>query len=340
MQLDAMEDLSKLRLESAGALLVSARLLIFFIFFPLLFCGCKQQRQPDETCSPVFQQPALKQEGSEPQQQVSFLFFSDTQAEPGTGDYSSFGELVALALARGVDPDLVIFGGDTVNDGGDADEWQNFWEAATRLSSLTTAAVAGNHDNYPLLPEQFDYPANAPANQGEGYFYSFSRSPVHVIMLDSNIMGAANEKDIEWLRADLESVAALQAAWRIVVMHHPMWPVAENPKDAARAETMRESFLPLLEEGGADLILCGHQHTYARSLPMSGDSAALDGRKGIAQIMAASGGKQSYAAGDWEYVSVSADAPNYLYVTASDDELTVTAYDKNGKPFDTCTITR
>ena len=320
-----------------------AFLYIICSLFSLFFCGCERQQTGEASSSALEQsaaeQLALKPEEAEPQQQISFLFFSDTQADIETGYYSGVGELIALAATGVEKPNLVIFGGDTVNDGGDADEWRDFWNAAMSLSGLTSAAVPGNHDNYPLLSEQFDYPVSAPSGQGEGYFYSFDKAPVHFIMLDSNIMGAANEKDLKWLRADLESMAARQATWRIVVMHHPMWLIADNPKDAARAETMREFFLPLLQECGVDLVLCGHQHVYARSLPMSGDTVATNG-KGIVQIMAASGGKQSYVAGNWEYISVSADAPNYLYIVADDESLIVTAYDGKGEPFDIYTITR
>jgi hypothetical protein len=52
---------------------------------------------------------------------------------------------------------------------------------------------------------------------------------------------------------------------------------------------MRGHFLPLLEAYGVDLILCGHQHIYSRTLPMKGSEASSGG---IVQIMTASGGKE------------------------------------------------
>jgi len=324
---------------------VCALVLVILAIFPLLFCGCGSQQRSGEPPSATQQEsetppPASQQEERSPLQQVTFLFFSDTQADPETGDYSGVGELLSLAVSQAEEPDLVIFGGDTVNDGGDADEWREFWEAAgLPLSGLYTAAAPGNHDNYPMLAGQFDYPVYAPAGQGEGFFYSLYKDRVHFIMLDSNIMGAANDRDIQWLREDLQSASARQAAWRVAVMHHPMWPAAENPKDAARAGTMREFFLPLMEENGVDLILCGHQHVYARSLLMSGNTVAPDGN-GIVQIMAASGGKESYSVGNPDYIVTNAVAPNYLYITADEETLKVIAYDGNGKSFDTFTIAR
>lgn len=276
------------------------------------------------------------------EEKLSFLFFSDTQADPETGDYSDVGGLITQAVSQ-AKPSLVIFGGDTVNNGADPDEWQAFWKfAATPLSGVTTAAVPGNHDDCALLAEQFNYPASAPANPRGGYggyFYSFDAGPVHFIMLDSNSMGAANQADIDWLRDDLTGDSARQASWRIVVMHHPMWPPVNILKDVQRADTMREAFLPLLEEYGADLILCGHQHIYARSLPMRGGGAAPDG-DGIIQIMTASGGKEQYTVSETDNIAVFGETPAYLAITADSLRLDITASDTNGEPFDTISLTR
>ncbi|MCL2495929.1 MAG: metallophosphoesterase [Clostridiales bacterium] len=284
--------------------------------------GCRQQAPPEflEQRQPIF----------------TALFFSDTQADPASGDYSAWGDLLSRAVDMEQPPALVIFGGDSINDGGNEAEWRDFWQAAaSSLDGLITAAVAGNHDSHALLAEQFTYPRQAPASHNEGFFYSLDMSPVHFIMLDSNIMGAAKQKDIEWLRDVLNSNAANEAVWRVAVMHHPMWPPAENPKDTLRAETMQEFFLPLLESYGVDLILAGHQHIYARSLPRRGEEAA---EGGIIQIMAASGSKESYAATNLEHIAVSAVAPNYLLLTADNEALTVTAYDEHNEVFDICML--
>ena len=276
--------------------------------------------------------------GDNPAQFV-FLYFSDTQADPDTEDYTKLGELMTGSVTQEQIPSLVIFGGDTVNDGGYPDEWHDFWQVASRLDDLTTAAVAGNHDNHPLLTEQFDYPAKAPSAPGDGFFYSLNMEGVYFLMLDSNVMGAGRREDVQWLRSELESDKARQATWRIVVMHHPMWPIVDNQKDIDRAETMREHFLPVMEEYGVDLILCGHQHLYARSVPMKGKtSAGEDG--GIVQIMAASGDKQSYVTGEnTDFIAVDAQSPNYLLISADNVAFKVTAYGEDQQPFDSFILT-
>jgi len=274
------------------------------------------------------------------EQTLTFLFFSDTQPDPETMDFTGVGELLVLAIERHENISLVTFGGDTVDNGANAAEWLDFHRATgAALDNKVTAAVAGNHDNHVFLADQFSYPSVAPSSPAEGFFYTLRMGHVFFLMLDSNIMGAANESDIEWLQGELQSDTARQADWRIAVMHHPMWPTSDIPKDIQRAETMREHFLPILEEHGVTLILCGHQHTYSRTHAMRGDTMASDG-SGVVQIMAASGGKASYAPGERDYIAVGSTAPNYVLLEADSQSLIVTAYDGEHKVIDYFTIHR
>jgi len=259
-----------------------------------------------------------------------FLFMSDTQADPQAGDYSGFGSLLKAAISKN-SPSLLIFGGDTVNDAADEDEWGDFWRSVgDSLKGIPVAAAAGNHDGSKYLAGRFDWPASAPEKRGQGYFYSFDMDSIHFTVMDGNIMGAANEEDIAWLKADLSSSAATNADWRVAVCHQPFWPVAAIPKDMARAQTLREYFLPLLEEYGVDLLLVGHENVYSRCEPENGPP----------QVMTASGGKASYATTEQPYIVKTADAPNYVRVSADSDKLEITAFDASGAAIDSFTITR
>ena len=274
-----------------------------------------------------------------PQRTLTFLFFSDTQPDPETMDFSGTGELVRQAVGLHDNAELMIFGGDTVDDGADETQWLAFHRAiGVSREGLISAAVAGNHDNHDLLVGQFDYPVEAPGGPGEGFFYSLRLGPVFFLMLDSNIMGAAKSTDIEWLQNELRSEAAREADWRVAVMHHPMWPASDIPKDIQRAEIMRAHFLPILEEYGVELILCGHQHMYSRTRPMRGESISNDGG-GIVQVIAASGGKASYTIGERGFIAVSDMAPNYLLVEVATDSVAITAFDRAHNIIDQIVIT-
>jgi len=266
----------------------------------------------------------------------TFIFMSDTQADPEIGDYAPFGEILELALSHESRPQVLVLGGDNVNSGNSEEEWEKFWEAAgENLDDVLIASVAGNHDNNPLLAQQFDYPQVAPENNTEGFFYTFENSNIFFIMLDSNIMGAGNASDVEWLSDQLSSSDATEADWRIAVLHHPFWPVADIPRDMQRAETMRENFLPVMEENGVDLILCGHQHVYSRSVPMWD---GIINENGIIQIMTASGAKDSYSPGENDYIEKIADTPVYLIIEVSAKALSLTAFNVTGEPFDSIRI--
>ena len=322
---------------------------VFFILFALLLlavsaaCGrTAQEESAQVSVSDVKEQPEKRPQNNENppvQQTLTFIFVSDTQTDPELRNYTGIAELLGQAVAADEKTELIIFGGDTINDGGDATEWQEFRQAAdAALNGRITAAVAGNHDNNALLAEQFDYPYEKPPASGAGFFYTFCMGPVFFIMLDSNAMGAANQPDINWLQNVLQSDAAQEADWRIAVMHHPLWPVADIPKDIQRAETMREYYLPLFETYGVDLVLCGHQHVYARTLPMRGEEPDSE-LQGIIQIMAASGDKSSYTAGGHSYVTATYASPNYLLVTAAGREkLEIVAYNEEHTVIDRITL--
>jgi len=113
--------------------------------------------------------------------------------------------------------------------------------------------------------------------------------------------------------------------------------VTDNPRDLMRAETMREHFLPLMEEYGVNLILCGHQHVYSRTMLMSGDDAAV-GRRGIVQVMAASGDKLSYTVGERDFLASHHEAPNYLLIRADEGSLTIVAYNNGHREIDRVSI--
>ena len=304
-------------------------------------CVASPDRQIGSDGGDERQETMQTQQPQQPQQRtLTFLFFSDTQPNPELMDYSSVGELLAQAVSREELPELVVFGGDTVDDGGCEEQWGKFRQAiGSSLDGILTAAVAGNHDSYALLAEQFDYPQTAPSSPGEGFFYTFSMGPVFFVMLDSNIMGAANERDIMWLENELQSESARQADWLVAVMHHPVWTVSDTPRDMRRSETLREHFLPILEENGVALILCGHQHIYTRTKPMRGDAVAHDGR-GIVQIMAASGDKASYTMGERDFIAADHAAPNYLLISADSASISITAYDGEHRMIDQFAIQR
>ncbi|MBL9203050.1 MAG: metallophosphoesterase, partial [Opitutaceae bacterium] len=102
-----------------------------------------------------------------------------------------------------------------------------------------------------------------------------------------------HEEQVPWLRAVLEKNPQ---RWTILTFHHPIFSPAndrDNPK-------LRALWKPLIDGFKVDLVLTGHDHTYARS----GDMA---GRARVGSVNAAKGYNQVYdpAVGTVYVVSVS-----------------------------------
>jgi hypothetical protein len=73
---------------------------------------------------------------------------------------------------------------------------------------------------------------------------------------------------LTWLKQDL---AATEKDWIVAYWHHPPYSKGthDSDDDPIMAE-MRERVLPVLEDYGADLVLCGHSHVYERSYLLNG----------------------------------------------------------------------
>jgi hypothetical protein len=85
-------------------------------------------------------------------------------------------------------------------------------------------------------------------------------------MFSSNVPGSAM---MTWLEADLQ---AATADWIVAFWHHPPYSkgLLHDSDEEQREIDMRENVLPLLEDYGVDLVLCGHSHSYERSHLLDG----------------------------------------------------------------------
>lgn len=147
--------------------------------------------------------------------------------------------------------------------------------------------VPGNHDYYSGASAATQtgtyYSLFAPPTSGQcggvpsgtESYYSFDIGNVHIVCLDSyGVSRSAAGAMALWLQQDLVQ-AELLSDWIIVAFHHPPYTKGSHDSDNISDSggimfDMRQTFLPILEAHGVDLVLCGHSHVYERSFLIDG----------------------------------------------------------------------
>jgi acid phosphatase type 7 len=155
--------------------------------------------------------------------------------------------------------------------------------------------VIGNHEYLdPGAAGYFDYfngpgQANGPAGARSEGWYSLDIGTWHVVVLNSNcdiVSCAPGGPEEQWLRADL---AAHPARCTLALMHHP--PVASGTSDEGEgASPMVTPLWQALYDGGADVILSGHEHAYERFAPLN-PQGQPDPARGMRLFIVGTGGK-------------------------------------------------
>lgn len=180
---------------------------------------------------------------------------------------------------------ILLLGDNAYPDGTDADYQKGIFEMyPTILRTTPLWSALGNHDaksansitQSGVYYDVFTFPTLGQAGgvmSGTEAYYSFDYANVHFICLDSHDSDrSANGTMMQWLKADL---AATQRDWIIAFFHHPTYTKGTHDSDKdtdsdGRMNDMRAIFLPVLEQGGVDLVLTGHSHVYERSWLMDG----------------------------------------------------------------------
>lgn len=181
--------------------------------------------------------------------------------------------------------------GDNAYTSGTPTEFANCYAPAWGGQKARTRPVAGNHDYYnPGATKNadgyFGYFGAAAGDPSKGY-YSFTLGTWRVIVLntgtESNTFIAAGSAQEQWLRSEL---ASHSEQCTVALFHHPQFSTVTD-RPFIRPETT--PLWQALYDGGADLVLNGHDHTYQRYKPMRPDGTA-DAAFGIRQITVGTGG--------------------------------------------------
>lgn len=207
----------------------------------------------------------------------------DANSTPATKDIVTGIETVA--------PLFHLLNGDLCYANLDVDRvrtWNNFFTNNTRSARFRPwMPAAGNHEiekqNGPIglsaYQAYFQLPSTETDRELQGLWYSFTAGSVHVIVLQNDdnclqdggdvyISGYSGGRQLAWLERELQAArASRDIDWIVVAMHQVMI----SSSDANGADLgLREKYGPLFDRYGVDLVLCGHEHDYERSLAVRG----------------------------------------------------------------------
>ena len=185
---------------------------------------------------------------------------------------------------------------------------------------------------------QFAFPIqDVPDEALKETVYFVDYQGVRFISLDSN---KDPELQVPWFRKALENNPN---RWTIVTFHHPVF----SPGSDRDNPEIRRLWKPLIDEFKVDLVLNGHDHTYARTGQVevtdlvnvpTGYQQAYDPEIGTVYVVSVSGPKM-YGITKGNYAKrVAENTQLYQIIHVDDKNLQFKAYEATGRLYDAFTL--
>lgn len=182
-------------------------------------------------------------------------------------------------------PDFIIHSGDIpIGTGYQKEQFESFWfsRGLDFLKHIPVVYTNGNHDDGPYFDDYFIKAQRDTYNSSpDGLHCSFNYGNTHIVIVNSICWGLYEmnavmsnlpvdketmntvKASINWLEQDLETDAARNAKWRIVVMHHPY-----------TDHFTHKHVTHILENNGVNLVIAGHLHFYLKNTSINPDVGA------------------------------------------------------------------
>lgn len=235
----------------------------------------------------------------------------------GTGDSYAYSVADSVGRSAALLPfDGLIILGDNVYPNGDPSRLEpTLFEPYGPIleGGAELLPILGNHDvrdgNGDGQVEKLAIP---------GRWYASEIRHVLFIGLDSTQPESAEQ--LIWLE---QTLSESDAKWKIAALHHPPYSAGQHGSD----ELMQESFVPIFEKYGVDLVLSGHDHDYQRSEPING----------VTYIVSGAGSGTRPVSSEW-FTEVSLSALHHLELNIYEDEIMILAIAVDDRVFDRSSI--
>lgn len=279
----------------------------------------------------------------------SFVYFGDAQ----NSILSHWSRVIRMAYQKAPHAMFAIHAGDLINRAHKDLEWAQWFKAGGWIHAQWTGVpVLGNHEFGSIAKgsnktvslhwrPQFTLPVETslPEDLHETV-YAFDYQQVRVIVLNSIINPEAQTKYLA------EKLKEPGAKWKIVTCHYSIFSPAKG-RDFPYA---RQEWKPLLDRYGVDLVLQGHDHTYARGqVPVRTFDGGDDKGLQTLYVTSVSGAKmyetspsqlESYAVDGYYPIKTAEQKQFFQVIDIKDSKLTYRAFTADGKKYDQAVITK
>ena len=278
---------------------------------------------------------------------IQFVYFGDAQNDI----LDHWSRVIRMAYQTAPNASFAIHAGDLVNTAHRDHEWAQWFKAGGFLHSQWTAIPAvGNHEFSSVnggsrrvsiqWRPQFTLPVEKSLDpELHETVYSVDYQDVRIIVLNSN---ENLEQQTEYLEAQLKNCTA---KWKIVTCHHSIF----SPARGRDFKFARQNWKPMLDKYNVDLVLNGHDHTYARGHVPVRTSENDTPELGTVYVTSVSGPKQygldrkqilAYKSQGYRSDKTAEQTQFFQVISIEDNTLSYVAYTVTGDEYDRATITK
>ncbi len=260
----------------------------------------------------------------------TFIYLGDAQ----NNLLSLWARTIRTAVLDAPHADFIIHAGDLVNNANKDSDWHEWFASGDWIhAKIPSIPSPGNHEysDYRdvskrrlsvLWRPQFTLPENGPEGFTETTYY-IDYQGARIISLNSN---ERHKEQVPWLEKVLKNNPN---KWTFVTFHHPIFSAG------GRADKdQREAWKPLFDKYAVDLVLQGHNHTYARGNNIGSGATVRDTTKGTVYVVSVSGPKQYKLKKDPWVVRGGENTQLYQIITVSGDTLHYRAMTAVGELYD------
>jgi len=280
---------------------------------------------------------------------AQFVYFGDAQNDV----LDHWSRVIRMAYQTAPDASFVIHAGDLINTAHRDYEWAEWFKAGGFIHSQWTAIpVVGNHEFQQTEEDQprqlsiqwrpqFTLPVEEMLDEDlHETVYSVNYQDIQIIVLNSN---EKLEEQTKYLEKELKNSTA---KWKIVTSHHSVF----SPAKGRNFQFALDNWKPLFDKYGVDLVLNGHDHTYARGhVPIRTSEENANGNLSTVYVTSVSGPKQyelddeqlkAYAKNGYRRDKAGEQSQFYQVITVEKKNLTYVAYTVLGEEYDRAIITK